>query len=765
MTDGIDPRRTHALVVAVEEYEDEEWNVSGPYADACAFISWLVDGCGVPDTNITLFASPLPASRPGAQDPPVLPAGLLTRQREASSAVVSRHLQEGMEHLETDLLWVFWSGHGLIDASGSHVLVLSDSTVRTKRVIDVDALQLALQSQRVGVRRGAGVPKIAVAVNACQNQPREDCISKVEVGVQQTSVTERGMFIMHACSTGQQARIAPRGTRIPGGAASLFPQTLLKYLDDGTRRVLPDLHQVSDRVDAEFEVLRKKRLTRQQPGLLRRNWEGRTTASGEFLVPPTAEESQLATLLETVLPDGSAREACAAQLKRRLPIVVPVSVGAAEPTAQQIVTAAARTPHGVPTLLDLLAVLPQARTGDDTLREIQEAGWQLRPNEFLTGEEHAQLMALLAAAGLPDPRTAALYDRRLRHHVAAARDEDALLRSLEAAGCRRDSGAIPPLLRFTSLVAAEAGVHAGTDGGLAAWGSHVARRTGHTTVLAAQFAAARKEAARRRSDKAWLLIRLHVDDPEALTGAARYTHSAWLVDSANPHPQALPCPAGRRFAPWRHTQLALAELIEPLLDLRREGAEDRVDLAVEFFLPHSQLELQVERIPVCHRGVDNVALGQLATVVVRCAGRRRTSWDRRWKACHRIELPGTHHWLRHDADDLPALKTALNKNPLVGCVELWGTGAEFTPALMYCAEVGVPVMAWHRRVDGVRPDDDLADLRVLHPRQLPEEVRQLRGEADEPAVCGKNHLVLLWDDPGRLPPRIRPRAPGRIPRP
>ncbi|AZQ32314.1 caspase family protein [Streptomyces cyaneochromogenes] len=760
MSHAIDPLRTHALVVGVETYEDSDWNVAGPYADACAFISWLVK-CGVPGKNVTLFASPLPASLPGAGDPAVLPEGV--RPQEACSAVVSRHLQEGMRHLEADLLWVFWSGHGLIDSSGSHVLVLSDSSVDTKRVVDVDSLQLALQSTRLGAREGRGVPKVAVAVNACQNQPREDWISKVEVGVRHSYVTERGMFVMHGCSTGQRARVAPRERQGRGQAASLFPQALLRFLDNGTNDVLPDLHQVSDRVDAEFDDLRKKRLTWQKPSLLRRNWDGRTIATGDFLVPPTAEEQRLATLLDTVLPDGAARAACVAMLGERVPIVVPVSVGARHPTSQQIVSAAARTPHGVPTLLDLLSGLTEAQADTDTLRIVREAGRELRPNEYLTSEEHSRLIDLLSAPGLPDPRATALYDRRLRHHVAASADTDALVRSLEATGCRKDTGAIPPLFRFTSLLAAEAEARESVEA-LVEWGARVAHRTGHGEALASRLTTARQEAARRRGHKAWLLVRLDVDDPEAPTGRARYVHSAWLVDPVNRYPQALPCESGTEFSTWRHTQLALAELIEPLISMRHDSTEGQADLGVEFFLPRNQLELQVERIPVCHREVDNTPLGHVATVVVRCAG-RRTAWHDRWNACHQNDLPGDHHWLRQDAKDLAALKAALDEQPNVGCVELTGSCPEFTPALAYCAEAGVPVMTWHRRIDGRRCDGDLADLRtVVHPCRLPEEVRQLRSDADEATVRSRNDLVLLWDDPGRVPPRIRPRVPGRIPR-
>ncbi|MER5908564.1 hypothetical protein ABT150_52815 [Streptomyces mirabilis] len=162
--------------------------------------------------------------------------------------------------------------------------------------------------------------------------------------------------------------------------------------------------------------------------------------------------------------------------------------------------------------------------------------------------------------------------------------------------------------------------------------------------------------------------------------------------------------------------------------------------------------------------VDNVPLGHVATVVVRCVG-RRTAWHDRWNACRQNNVPGDHHWLRQDANDVAALKAALEGQPHVGCVELSGIWPEFTPALAYCAEAGVPVVTWHRRIDGRRYDDDLVDLRtVVHPCRLPEEVRQLRSEVDEATARSTNDLVLLWDDPNRVPPRIRPRVPGRIPR-
>ncbi|MFF4445131.1 hypothetical protein [Streptomyces sp. NPDC001502] len=765
----VDPARTHALVVAVERYEDPAWNVTGPFADACAFVSWLVDTCGVPAENVTFFASALASSLHRVDGTGLLPAGVKTR--EADSGSVARYVQEGMVTLDAELLWVFWSGHGVVDSNGSHVLLLADSSVVTKRAIGVDALQLALQATRVGRDGGRGVPKVAVAVNACQNQPAGLDVAVIDVVVTSTRVAQRGLFIMHACSTGQKARNVRTGAVREGEATGLFPRTLLRSLDDGSGVVLPDLHRVSDEVDQAFAALRDDKETFQKPSLLRRNWDGRTRITGEFVLPPTEHERNLAALLDTALPDSAARAACAERLAAQVPVVISVSDGAGACSTEQLVTAASRVAHGLPTLMDeLLAQTGPADQGSPgnsaqdhahAVRELapalRAAARRVRPDEFLTHTEYTALVRALGAAEVPDVAAAARCDRRLRCHLAdASADVGALVRSLEAVGAPGEADVLPALLRFVCLAAAEADACGGDGTALRAWNREVAHRIGRTSAtLDAQTQAAVEDCVRRRADETWIMVQLEVDQP-GTTGGARYAFSAWIVDAVS---GSYNVGGNRGFHSWRETQYRVGAVVEPYL------AGGHVNLGVEFFLPVGQLELQVERIPVQHKGVDNVPLGTVAPVVVRYA-QRRTDWAARWDACGTDTAAGDHHWLRNDALDLPRLKTALEDRHLAGCVELTGPHAEFTPALAYCAQAGVPVMAWHRRLGDHRATHDLTQLRqVVHPRDLPEEMRQLRaGCGDSPKDAGSG-LVLLWDDPRRLLPRMRPRSPGRTPRP
>ncbi|MFI1338432.1 hypothetical protein ACH4U7_51995 [Streptomyces sp. NPDC020845] len=749
--------------MAVEKYEDPKWNVSGPHSDARAFISWLVNTCQVPEKNITLLASTLsPHDHQDGGGRAALPGGISILP--ADSTTVSRLLQEELTTLEADLLWVFWSGHGLIDTNGEHVLLLADSTPLTKRGVGVDSLQRALQSQRVGSHHGAGVAKVAVAINACQNQPRIDHIAKSELLLSHTYVTDRGLFVLHACSTGQKARVAPRDMRRDGSAASLFPRTLLTYLDDGSADVLPDLLQVSESVDAEFTRLRQAGLTSQTPSTLRRNWSGKTAVSGTFAHPPTEREQRLADLLRDALRSAPVRDACAQRLTDSVTAVVRVSDGSETPTVEQLVTAAARVHHGVPTLLDLLPSLPEVRFDAERLAELRSAAEDLRPDEFLTGDEHMELVALLGTLDVVDLRVLAGYDRRLRSHLPAMSTDAAhLVRAFEAAGYRTDAAGLPVLLRFVALVAAEAGSSPtpATAGDLRAWCDRVAARLRLAPqTVSAHWSAAAHDATRRRCETAWILIEVTTDAPEADPGHAAYACSAWLVDPAT-GPQTLDYPSG--YFTWRQTHQLVAELLEPYVAVRS------VDLAVEFFLPESHLELQVERIPLRHRGADNVHLGTIVPVVVRCAHRhagRRVpqQWTARWQACGKVPtVSDERHWLVHDAADLFSLRDALIDRPNVGCVELTGDHLEFTPALVCCVQSGVPVLTWHRRLDDRRPSGDLRHLRrSVPPSRLPEEVRQLRADTSLPMWSEAHHLVLLWDDPQRLPPRIRPRTPGRI---
>ena len=375
----VDPTTVRALVVAVEKYLDPKWDIVGPYADACAFISWLVETCQVPTGNVLLLASAMPGSLKRGDGTSLLCEGVATAP--VASSDVSNLLLTGLSQLEADLLWVFWSGHGLIDRSGRHVLLLPEATGSLQHAIGVDDLQRALQSQRVGGNRGADVAKIAVAINACQNQAPVDDVVLTPVSTASTMMAQHGLFLMQACSAGQKARVLPRSIQAEGLAASRFPRTLIKHLKQAQAGALPNLSRVFDSVAADFAQSSEAEGLNQTPGLCRQNWMGGTKVTGVFALPPTEREQRLATLLEPILATEATRNRCKDELREQAGALVWIEDGARAPTSGQLVAAAARARHGVPTLARLLV----DRAADAA--DLYAAAQDLRPDEFLTAAE------------------------------------------------------------------------------------------------------------------------------------------------------------------------------------------------------------------------------------------------------------------------------------------------------------------------------------------------------------------------------------------
>lgn len=153
-----DPLRTRAIVVGIERYDvGASWALDGPASDACLFAKWL-HGRGVPKENILPVVSPLPVNE--AQVEADL-TGFPTR-REATAEKV-RSLLVGLQHETSDLLILYWGGHGVLDGS-TRRLVLADATQVDKRTLSLTAW---LDQLRTSNYRGH--PRQLVLVDACLN--------------------------------------------------------------------------------------------------------------------------------------------------------------------------------------------------------------------------------------------------------------------------------------------------------------------------------------------------------------------------------------------------------------------------------------------------------------------------------------------------------------------------------------------------------------------------------------------------------------------
>lgn len=154
--DGVLPERTYAVLVGVERYAaGPGWDIDGPAADAARFASWL-RSCQVPASQIFLLASALPANTDK-----LTATGLTVRpaDRETVHTVLTRELRTR----QSDLLFVYWGGHGVIDQDGRRLLFYADATEADKRNLDIDSLLRSLASEFFPYH-----PRQLLIVDACQ---------------------------------------------------------------------------------------------------------------------------------------------------------------------------------------------------------------------------------------------------------------------------------------------------------------------------------------------------------------------------------------------------------------------------------------------------------------------------------------------------------------------------------------------------------------------------------------------------------------------
>ena len=145
------PGRTHALVVAADEYEmlDAAWNLPESLADANAFAGWLLDN-GVPADNIAFLT--------GSRRPPPVREELRWQRATFTNL---RNALLGMKGKHGDLLLVFWSGHGEMSGADRR-LYLPEMRDEHRQNISTEQLLTLLGTSLFG-----GFPQQAVFVDAC----------------------------------------------------------------------------------------------------------------------------------------------------------------------------------------------------------------------------------------------------------------------------------------------------------------------------------------------------------------------------------------------------------------------------------------------------------------------------------------------------------------------------------------------------------------------------------------------------------------------
>jgi hypothetical protein len=239
------PSKTRAVVVAIEHYGLTGEDLDGPAADAVRFIDWL-GRRGVSGGQVTLLASPLEANGTSLEATGV-PSRPATRQ-----AIYDLFVDE-LPKSSGDLLWLYWSGHGLMDSAGGRRLLTADAHDIDPVNIDLDSLLTYLHSDY-----NAGWPQQVAVIDACAAHattlpaPQAFPLQRFE------SVTRQ--FVIFGAGPGEVA--VNQGVRKSG----MFSEAFLKALEASpTDRFPPDLKAISKGLVGDFTALRARGQARQTP--------------------------------------------------------------------------------------------------------------------------------------------------------------------------------------------------------------------------------------------------------------------------------------------------------------------------------------------------------------------------------------------------------------------------------------------------------------------------------------------------------------------
>jgi hypothetical protein len=212
---------------------------------------------------------------------------------------------------------------------------------------------------------------------------------------------------------------------------------------------------------------------------------------------------------------------------------------------------------------------------------------------------------------------------------------------------------------------------------------------------------------------------------------------------------------------WKETRLLL------------EGdAEAQQKLVVEIFLPEELLvdgTMKLDRLEVKFGRRSKSRIGEAAAVVVRSLNRvydpelRQDTWgawNEKWKARPAPPMPfvGNHlYWVCNDAELKSDHFKTLRQDKLVFIaltqVPPGDAGIDIIAGII---DAGTPIAMWRREKSEEAEADriELLDLLCEHySDELPRLVLSRRARPETQDSLWR-HLVLMWDDPTRLPPDL-----------
>lgn len=404
MIERIDPEKVVAVIVGVEQYGlGENENLDGAARDALKFAQWLM-ARGVRREKMLLYLSPLEANRQ-------LYAGEfnLPPDAEATRDNVMHGLNERLNsdaNLAGELLFLFWSGHGIAESDLERHLLFANATPNNKAAVNLDKV---LKMLRTGEPKNADkkrrlFPYQVGIVDACANYgDRISLASTADVSGEPSPHVKQ--FILYASSVGQSAK---HDDRLKAGLFSSEIQQRLDQHRPMAESRWPDFTELRDDLKQHFDRLKDENKFRftQTPAYFQWNWpDGDNYSVGDFIDERAIRSHQQAQAVyaEVRKPDYSTEAINEAYWRTIRPR--PYNAYAAQGLAEQVErlrTLGARNKQELAPLLEFAIRLnPVFEVGELMAlvkTELEKTGLPHQPLADLLKKIEAEKAALVPAA-------------------------------------------------------------------------------------------------------------------------------------------------------------------------------------------------------------------------------------------------------------------------------------------------------------------------------------------------------------------------------
>jgi len=336
------------------------------------------------------------------------------------------------------------------------------------------------------------------------------------------------------------------------------------------------------------------------------------------------------------------------------------------------------------------------------------------------------------------------------------------------AAARAQHGSIPPVLEFVERLAVETPLQA-TE--LRNWITATAAVLG---VPSAEVASLRQnviaEPKNAEPKQIYLLIKFECQDDQCLV-------QAWSLQGTNKAGKQV-CQGKAFLVPNPPDPQSMIEVLSRFVADIGEDLKTN-PLTIEFILPEELLLLCTADAWHFKMGTTLPRIGGRYRVVVRSFDRiyskesgwvnARTQWVSAWRKYTSdsgimVHQPRTLvNWIEHEHECEKATRWLLAQEPPVylalGLVPPLQSSEPISDVISALLSVGVPIAIWPRQAISPATRKQLKKMLVNGVlADLPELIHNLRKQAYTGSAKDEwgQHLTLLWDDPGRMPPDVKP---------